>query len=96
MSGVGITIIIIVAIGTANNPQQITPRPAPITLYPAAVQQGWLSDCEGRSFNTVPICECELSYFEDHATAQQFENDYSQMPAGVVPPELAGAEACTS
>jgi hypothetical protein len=88
ISGVGITIVIIVVAGTIRT----TPPPP----YPAAVQQGWLSDCESRSFNTAPKCECELSYFENHVKAEQFEQDYSEMPPGVVPPELAGAEACPS
>ena len=91
ISGVGITIIVVVVIGTTHH----TPLPS-LPSYPAAVQQGWLSDCESLSFNTVPRCECELSYFETHATAGQFEQDYSAMPSGVVPPELAGAEECSS
>jgi hypothetical protein len=91
ISGAGITIVIVVVIGTTR------PIPVPsLPLYPVAVQQGWLSDCESRSFNTVPKCECELSYFENHVSVQQFEQDYSAMPPGVVPPELAGAEECSS
>lgn len=86
--GVGITIVIIVVAGTIRT---TAPRP-----YPAAVQQGWLSDCGSRSFNTAPKCQCELAYFENHVTAEQFEQDYSEMPPGVVPPELAGAETCPS
>lgn len=96
ISGAGITVVIIVAIGTIRIPPSIKLQPAPIISYPVAVQQGWLSDCESLSFNTAPKCECELSYFENHVTARQFEQDYSAMPAGVVPPELAGAEACSS
>jgi hypothetical protein len=87
ISGVGIAIVIVVVVGTAY---RISPS------YPAGVQQVWLGDCESLSFNTVPRCECELSYFEAHVTAAQFEQDYSPMPPGVVPPELAGAEECSS
>jgi hypothetical protein len=89
ISGVGITIVIVVAIGAIHPTPSITSKP-----YPAVVQQGWLNDCESLSFNTIPKCECELTYFENRVTAQQFEQDYSAMPPGVVPPELAGAEAC--
>ncbi len=92
ISGVGITIVIVVVIGTIHSTTPSTPS----TLYPAAVQQSWLNDCENSSssFHTVPVCECELTYFENHVSAQQFEQDYGDMPPGVVPPELAGAEAC--
>ena len=91
ISGVGITIVIVVVIGTIHH--TINPAPA---RYSAAVQQSWLNDCESRSFNTIPKCECELSYFEDHVSATVFEQDYSAMPPGVVPAQLAGAEACPS
>jgi hypothetical protein len=83
------TIIVVVVIGNVIFP----PSPGP---YPPATQQQWLSDCEGLSFNTASKCQCELSYFEQHVTAPQFEQDYSSMPPGVVPPELAGAEDCPS
>jgi hypothetical protein len=89
ISGVGITIVIVVVI-------RAIPSTPPVVPYPAAVQQGWLNDCENSSssFHTVPVCECELSYFENHVSAQQFEQDYGDTLPGVVPPELAGAEAC--
>lgn len=89
ISGLGITIVIVAVVGNIpNNP--------PTTRYPAALQQEWLGDCESLSFNTAPECGCELSYFENHVSAQQFEEDYSAIPPGVVPPELAGAEECSS
>lgn len=87
-SAITITVAITVVVGTAHS---ATPQP-----YPVATQQGWLTDCESLSFNTPLICGCELSYFEGHVTAQQFEQDYSAMPPGIVPPELSGAEACSS
>lgn len=89
--GGGTTITIIIVIGTAVS----TPSPSP-NPYPAAIGQGWLNDCEGLSLNSPSKCECELSYFEQHVTAQQFEQDYGAMPPGVVPAQLAGAEDCPS
>jgi hypothetical protein len=90
--GGGTTIVVIVAIGGS-----FTPNPPSLpNPFPTAVQQQWLSDCEGRSFNTAAKCQCQLSYFEQHATAQQFEQDYGAMPPGVVPPEFPGAMDCPS
>jgi hypothetical protein len=91
--GGGTTITVVIVIGVAispSNPSQ------PYYSYPAAIRQGWLNDCESRSFNSPSICECELSYFDHHVTARQFEQDYGEMPPGVVPAQLAGAEACSS
>jgi hypothetical protein len=89
--GGGTTVIVVVVIGSGLNPNTSPPVP-----FPAAVQQQWLNDCEGQSFNTPAKCQCELSYFEEHATAQQFEQDYGAMPPGVAPPEFPGAMDCPS
>jgi hypothetical protein len=86
------TIIVVVVIGGGLNPNTSPPT----NPFPAAVQQQWLNDCEGRTFNTVSKCQCELSYFEQHATAQQFAQDYGAMPPGVAPPEFPGAMDCPS
>lgn len=99
--GGGTVITVVTIIGAHSQPTPPGPPPVsgssqPAYTYPAAVQQGWLNDCESRSFNTIPKCECELSYFENHVSATVFEQDYSAMPAGVVPAQLAGAEACPS
>jgi hypothetical protein len=88
--GGGTTIVVIVVIGATLSP------PPPTVPFPAAVQQQWLSDCEGLSFNTPAKCQCQLSYFEEHATAVQFVQDYGAMPPGVVPPEFPGAMDCPS
>jgi hypothetical protein len=91
--GGGTTITIIFVIGSI-----ITAAPVlPVThRYSASVQEQWMNDCESRSFNAPSTCQCELSYFEVHAGQQQFEQDYGAMPPGVVPPELAGAEDCST
>jgi hypothetical protein len=60
--------------------------------YPVNLQNEWLSDCENNNFS-VSSCQCKLSFFESHATYQQFEQDYSAMPPGVVPSQLSGASA---
>jgi hypothetical protein len=64
--GGGITITVVIVIG-AN----ISPPSPPSHIYSTAIRQGWLNDCEGRSFNSPSKCECELSYFEQ---------DYGAMP----------------
>lgn len=87
VAGAGITIIIVVAIGVTHNPPGQT-------SYPASAQQSWMSSCETRFNNTEAICSCELTYFEQHASFAQFEQDYGDMPPGVVPPELSNAESC--
>ena len=97
--GTAITIVIVIGShiqsgGQQGGDQQEGGQSA--YTYPTAVQQSWLNDCENSSssFHTVPVCKCELSYFENHVSGPQFEQDYGDMPPGVVPPELAGAEAC--
>lgn len=65
------------------------------SAYPTAAEQSWMSSCETINNNTPAICGCELSYFEQHVSYQQFEQDYGDMPPGVVPPELANVETCT-
>lgn len=95
-------IIAAAAIGVwkgASHPEP-TPSPGPSSTgtqstlnsasYPLSVQQGWMNDCEGNN-NSQAKCQCELTYFEQHASSQQFEQDYSAMPPGVVPSQLAGA-----
>ena len=63
------------------------------SAYPVAAQQNWLNSCAGNK-RSQSACECQLSYFEQHASYQKFEQDYSAMPPGVVPPQLDGAVAC--
>jgi hypothetical protein len=99
--GGGTVITVVIVIGSRIQPNPPGPSTVPSSsqpayTYPAAVQQGWLNDCESRSFNTIPKCQCELSYFENHVSATVYEQDYSEMPPGVVPAQLAGAEACPS
>lgn len=68
--------------------------PPPAMTYPAAAQRSWMNSCETGFNNTESICACELTYFVQHVSYAQFEQDYSDMPPGVVPPELANAESC--
>lgn len=59
--------------------------------YPPQAQQDWLNACEQTSNATVAYCQCELSYFEQHASYQVFEQEYGNMPPGVPPPQMANA-----
>jgi hypothetical protein len=91
-----LTFILTYVVHSHNQTQPTPPSPVPSSSgpgpYPQSIQQGWMNDCEGNN-NSQAKCQCELSYFEQHASAQQFEQDYSAMPPGVVPPQLAGAAA---
>jgi hypothetical protein len=86
--GGGITIVIVIVIG--NTAASHGPN-----SYPASLQQQWLNACESLSFNTPPVCECELDYFERNATPQQFATYYGENGnPGVVPPQLQDALTC--
>jgi hypothetical protein len=93
--GTAITIVIVIGSQIGGQPGVQAQAGQPSYIYPASVQQGWLNDCESISdnFHTVPICECELSYFENHVSAAIFEQDYGDSLPGVVPSQLDGAEA---
>jgi hypothetical protein len=65
-----------------------------LTTYPAAAQQNWLSSCEGNQ-DSASTCQCDLSYFEQHASYQQFEQYSGAIMPGVVPVQLDHAiEVC--
>jgi hypothetical protein len=61
--------------------------------YPAQVQQQWLNDCEQRNNTSVSFCQCELSYFEQHASYQVFEQEYGNSNPGVPPAQLANVSS---
>jgi hypothetical protein len=70
------------------NPRPPIPGSSP-TPYPTDVQQAWLSACEQRNNTSVSLCQCELTYFEQHASLQVFEQDYGQVQPGTIPPHYA-------
>ncbi len=91
--GGGATVAIVVVIVISHHPTPVSP---PNNTYPLAAQQSWMSSCETVNNNTEEICGCEWTYFEQHVSYPQFEQDYSETLPGVVPAQLANAEACTA
>jgi hypothetical protein len=94
LAGVGFVALILAASVATPSGQAGPPGPSggggsSPTPYPAAVQQRWLSDCEART--GAATCECDLSFFEQSVSYQQFEHDYSAVQPGAVPPELSGS-----
>ncbi len=59
--------------------------------YPPQAQEDWLNACEQRNGTTVSFCQCELSYFEQHATYTVFEQEYGNGIPGVPPAQMANA-----
>jgi hypothetical protein len=61
--------------------------------YPANVQSNFLNSCE---VNGSPsVCECSLSWFEQHVSLSQFEQDESELEQGGQPADITSVEqAC--
>jgi hypothetical protein len=61
--------------------------------YPVNIQTNFLNACEENG--TQAGCQCDLSWFEQHVSLQQFEQDDAEADQGVTPPDLTlAAESC--
>jgi hypothetical protein len=61
--------------------------------YPVNVQSNFLNSCE--SNGSVSVCECSLSWFQQHVPMSQFEQDETDIEQGGSPVDIASVErAC--
>jgi hypothetical protein len=78
--------------GQQGNGQSQGDSPATAT-YPVNIQTNFLNACEENG--TQAACQCSLSWFEQHVSLQQFEQDDAEADQGITPPDLTLAEeAC--
>jgi hypothetical protein len=75
-----------------GNGQSQGDSPAAVA-YPVNIQTNFLNACEENG--TQAACQCSLSWFEQHVSLQQFEQDDAEAGQGVTPSDLTLAEeAC--
>jgi hypothetical protein len=61
--------------------------------YPVHVRSTFLTSCETNG--SQAICDCTLSWFEQHVSYQQFEQDQTDVNQGSQPVDIGSAErAC--
>jgi hypothetical protein len=65
----------------------------PVNIYPASVQTNFLNSCEANG--SAWICQCSLSWFEQHVGINQFNQDEIEVDQGNVPADITSVEqAC--
>lgn len=61
--------------------------------YPVNVQSNFLNSCEANGSQSV--CECSLSWFEQHVPISRFEQDETEIEQGGQPADIVSVEqAC--
>jgi hypothetical protein len=65
----------------------------PANIYPVNVQTNFLNSCEANGSRQV--CECSLTWFEQHVTIPRFQQDENAVDQGLLPDDFASVEtAC--
>jgi hypothetical protein len=62
----------------------------PANVYPVNVQTNFLNSCEANG--SPQVCECSLSWFEQHVTLSQFEQDETELEQGGQPADIVSVE----
>ena len=65
----------------------------PANIYPVNVQTNFLNSCEANGSRQV--CECSLTWFEQHVPMPRFQQDENAVEQGLLPDDFASVEtAC--
>jgi hypothetical protein len=65
----------------------------PANIYPAGTQANFLNSCEASG--SARVCECSLSWFEQHVGINQFNQDEIEVDQGTLPADITSVEqAC--
>ncbi|HEX4705308.1 MAG TPA: hypothetical protein VH352_24485 [Pseudonocardiaceae bacterium] len=75
----------------SNTPRGGAGTVTPANVYPANVQANFLNSCEASGPQSV--CECSLSWFQNHVGIQQFEQDETDVNQGFQPADVANVQA---
>ena len=76
-----------------NIPNNNIGQNTPATAYPVNVQSNFLNSCETNGPQNV--CECSLTWFEQHISLSQFEQDETDIEQGASPVDISNVErAC--
>lgn len=63
----------------------------PANIYPVNVQTNFLNSCEANGSRQV--CECSLTWFEQHVPMPRFQRDENAVEQGLLPDDFASVES---
>jgi hypothetical protein len=76
-------------------PQQLTTNDNGTTtsanIYPVNVQTNFLNNCEANG--SRQICECSLTWFEQHVPMPRFQQDGAAAEQGLMPADFVSVES---
>jgi hypothetical protein len=78
-------------------PRQLTTNgngtTTPANIYPVNVRTNFLNSCEANGSRQV--CECSLTWFEQHVPMPRFQQDEAEAEQGLMPADFVSVEtAC--